>query len=143
VNITIRLATAGDGPSLVAIEGESFSYPHWHAESFLRDDCIVAEVNNQVAGFLVSRQIYGGGEHELDTEREILNIAVAPRFRRMGIATALLKHELGRGGSHFLEVRASNMGAQALYRKLGFVELGRRPNYYQHPTESAIVMTLK
>ena len=92
---------------------------------------------------MVSREVYSGSVEAKKPEREILNIGVSPRFRRMGVATALLKEELARQGSHFLEVRISNVGAQALYRKLGFVELGMRPNYYDNPRESAIVMTVK
>ncbi len=44
---------------------------------------------------------------------------------------------------HFLEVRESNTAAQALYRKLGFVEIGRRSKYYDDPEETAIVMQLR
>ncbi len=143
MNIAIREAISADGPILAAIEGESFRHPHWQAEHFLRYDCIVAEANGQIAGFLVSRKLYNNNATQNECEHEILNIAVAPRFRRIGVATALLKHELAKRGSHFLEVRVSNTGAQSLYRKLGFVQLGIRPNYYDNPSESAIVMTMK
>ena len=76
-------------------------------------------------------------------EREILNLAVAPNYRRSRVATALLKHELSREATHFLEVRESNVAAVALYRKCGFVEVGRRAGYYEFPTETAIVMSMK
>jgi [ribosomal protein S18]-alanine N-acetyltransferase len=74
-------------------------------------------------------------------EREILNLAVAPEYRRTGIAKALLGYELSQPGTHFLEVRESNIPAQMLYRKCGFREVARRSGYYESPRESAIVMS--
>ncbi|MGH9582329.1 MAG: GNAT family N-acetyltransferase [Bryobacteraceae bacterium] len=138
----IRLAARPDLPILLEIERQSFSHEHWTAESFLAYDCIVAEVENTVAGFLVSRQTFASGQG-VPAEREILNLAVAPAYRRMGIATVLLNHELARGGLYFLEVRESNRAALALYGKIGFVPAGRRPEYYRAPREAAIVMKMK
>jgi ribosomal-protein-alanine N-acetyltransferase len=43
-------------------------------------------------------------------------------------------------GSWFLEVRESNVAALNFYKNLGFVEIGRRENYYHTPLEAAIVM---
>jgi ribosomal-protein-alanine acetyltransferase len=138
----IREATAADLPALLRIEQESFSNPHWTAENFLKDECTVAEIDSQVAGLLVAREICPPSA-TAPPEREILNLAVASRFRRRGIATALLNHELRRTAIYFLEVRESNLAAQELYRKFGFVEIARRPNYYQSPVERAIVMKMK
>jgi ribosomal-protein-alanine N-acetyltransferase len=78
-------------------------------------------------------------------EAEVLNLAVAPAFRRRGVARALLAALLdaleARGArSLFLEVRASNSAALALYRAFGFRELGRRIGYYRAPHEDAITM---
>ncbi len=137
----IRLATAEDIPALLEIEQESFSNPNWNANDFLRGECIVANLDGLIVGFLVSRQTFAGNAAALP-EREILNVAVARQFRRMKIATALLSHELSRKATHFLEVRESNQAAQALYRKFGFVEIGQRMNYYERPIESAIVMKM-
>jgi ribosomal-protein-alanine acetyltransferase len=142
VTLSIRQATPSDAPALIEIERQSFPHPHWTAEGFLKHECIVADVDGEIAGFLVSRQTFAGNGHMV-AEREILNLAVAPRFRRMKIATALLEHELRQKATHFLEVRESNTAAQELYRNLGFVEIGRRPNYYEFPPERAIVMKVK
>lgn len=76
------------------------------------------------------------------------NIAVAPAARRQGIASALMEafHRYGRDHgltNLFLEVRPSNTGAAALYRKMGYVEAGRRKNYYLNPKEDAIIMRLE
>jgi ribosomal-protein-alanine N-acetyltransferase len=106
------------------------------------DDCTVAVVDGRVVGFSISRQTFPAAQGEL-AEREILNLAVSPKFRHRGIATALVRHELQRRAIHYLEVRESNVAAQALYRKLGFEEVGRRPEYYDSPVETAIVMRMK
>lgn len=138
----IRPAVSDDIPAILKIEHQSFSYQRWHAKDFLADECIVAEVDERVVGFLVSRQISAESGKALP-EREILNIAVAPPYRRMGVAKRLLEWELRHKGVFFLEVRESNQAAQALYRELGFVEIGRRSGYYQEPSEGAIVMQMK
>jgi ribosomal-protein-alanine N-acetyltransferase len=142
VTPVIRSATPADASVLVDIERQSFSNPTWDRNSFFKHSCVVAEIQGCVAGFLVSREIFPAVDGAL-SEREILNLAVAPKYRRLGVATALLKHELSREARHFLEVRESNVAALALYRKCGFVEVGRRAGYYEFPTETAIVMSLK
>ena len=43
----------------------------------------------------------------------------------------------------FLEVRESNLPAIRLYQSAGFATTGRRPNYYHHPAEAALLMNLK
>lgn len=81
-------------------------------------------------------------------EGYINNVAVHPACRRQGIASRLLE-ELRRQGEALelafltLEVRASNRAAQALYAKHGYLEAGCRRNYYEHPREDAILMTLE
>jgi ribosomal-protein-alanine acetyltransferase len=79
------------------------------------------------------------------TDGDIQTIAVAPGARRQGLGRALmltLLHEARRRGitAVFLEVRADNPGAQALYRMLGFEEIGVRPHYYQPDDVDAVVM---
>lgn len=138
----LRSATADDIPILLEIEQESFSSQAWDAHNFLRYDCTVALVDRRIAGFLIARQTFAGNT-DAHPEREILNLAVASAFRRLGIATALLKRELDFECTHFLEVRESNVAARTLYRKLGFVEIGTRRDYYNDPIEKAIVMRRK
>ena len=138
----IRKAKASDAEVLLDIEDRSFTAPNWKRADFFKYDCIVAESNGRIAGFLVSRQVFAGDAAN-PAQREILNLAVAPEFRRMGIATALISKVLSRGAELFLEVRESNVAAQRLYRKLGFLEVARRPKYYHHPDETAIVMNMK
>ena len=146
----IRLATQDDVPALLEIEHQSFSNPHWRAKDFLVAECSIAEVEGRPVGFLVSHETFSGSGSGPESgsgndlpEREILNLAVAPPFRRMGIATTLLRNELRHAALYFLEVRESNLAAQALYRRFGFVATGRRAEYYQRPREGAIVMQMK
>lgn len=137
----IRPASAADLPALLEIERESFARPHWTTQDFLEHECLVAEIDGQVAGLLVWRETFPG-DAVTPSEREILNVAVAVGFRRCGIATALLHHALSREAVYFLEVRESNLAAQYLYRKFGFIEVSCRSNYYQSPPERAIVMKM-
>jgi [ribosomal protein S18]-alanine N-acetyltransferase len=140
--VVIRAAKRKDAGHLVAIEMQSFSDPNWKESEFFKYSTIVAEVEGRIAGFLVSRQNFAGDEVSFP-EREILNLAVAPAFRRMGIGSALLSEELRAAADFFLEVRESNLAAQALYRRFGFAEVGRRAAYYRFPIEAAIVMKMK
>jgi ribosomal-protein-alanine acetyltransferase len=77
----------------------------------------------------------------------INNVAVREKYRRRGIGGALLSAVLDRGKERgarkaFLEVRAGNVAAQALYRRRGFEMVGRRSNYYSQPAEDALVMAV-
>ena len=79
-------------------------------------------------------------------EGYISNVAVAPDFRRQGVADALISALMTRAEELSLafvtlEVRAGNEPAKALYAKHGFVPVGRRKNYYDLPKEDAILMT--
>ena len=132
-----------DAAELAALERECFSDP-WSEESLLY------EVENEAAEFLCARidgelAGYIGLHHVLD-EGYIANIAVSGKFRRRGVASALLDRifqTAQRLGLAFLslEVRASNMPAQALYRKYGFEQAGVRRGYYEKPREDALIMT--
>lgn len=92
----------------------------------------------RVLGFIASRLA--------TDELHINNMAVRDGWRQYGIGSLLLGAALEEGllrGARrsFLEVRASNEPAQALYGKFGFEVSGRRPKYYTDPTEDALVMT--
>ena len=140
VTAVVRPATEPDLAALDEIEKASFA-DHWAAKGFLEYSCLVAEIKEEIAGFLVSREIFAGSRHA-PPEREILNLAVATRFRRQGIADLLLGHELSHRAIFYLEVRESNAAARALYGKFGFREISRRTGYYRHPPETAIVMKM-
>jgi len=79
-------------------------------------------------------------------EGYISNVAVAPAFRRRGIADALIAELLRRADALSLsfvtlEVREHNIPAISLYENCGFVRVGLRKNYYQKPCENAVLMT--
>ena len=79
-------------------------------------------------------------------EGYISNVAVDPEVRRQGIGDALIRALLERAELRelrfvTLEVREHNEAAISLYRKHGFLPVGLRKNYYQAPTENAILMT--
>ena len=98
---------------------------------------LVALDGDCVAGYVGSQSVMG--------ESDMMNIAVAPNYRRQGIAAALIEELVRRlkvNGNHCLtlEVRASNDAATALYEKLGFAQIGRRPNYYRNPKEDALIL---
>jgi [ribosomal protein S18]-alanine N-acetyltransferase len=133
-------------PHLYRIELASFQGDPWPEEDFLKYDCLVAVIrlpgdtsNPTVAGFVISHELYSPADPHL-VEREILNIAADPQFRRHGVGRALMAAELGRGGTHFLEVRESNLAARRLYEMQGFETIGGRDAYYNNPREAAIVM---
>lgn len=139
---SIRPATPGDVAALTDIERQSFSDRAWTPSEFLKCECFVAETEaGQVAGFLVWHDVFSDAYGK--REREILNLAVDPAYRRLGIARSLLKDALQTPALYFLEVRESNVAAQKLYESLGFVEAGRRPHYYRLPDETAIVMRME
>lgn len=98
---------------------------------------LVAMDGNRVAGYVGSQTVLG--------EADMMNLAVHPDYRRRGIGEELvirLVEQLRLQGSHILmlEVRASNAPAIALYDKLGFFQVGRRPNYYTKPKEDALIL---
>ncbi|MBI1391070.1 MAG: ribosomal-protein-alanine N-acetyltransferase [bacterium] len=78
-------------------------------------------------------------------EAQITNIAVHPDFRRRGVAKQLLFDALNfcrerEAESVFLEVRPSNESARAFYKAMGFIQVGRRKNYYDDPREDALLL---
>jgi len=80
-------------------------------------------------------------------EAHMLNLAIHPGWRKMGLATQLLDHALGflkrkNAAGFFLEVREGNLDAIRLYRKFGFELIGRRKRYYVKTNEDALVMHL-
>jgi len=146
MNIIIRKMTVEDIPAVVALDLMSFSLP-WPERSFRFEltnnpasRCWVAEVDGRLIGMIVNWLLVD--------EVHVATLAIHPDFRRQGIAKKLLTHSLrymiGEGAiSSFLEVRESNIAAQEMYRRFGYVESGRRRRYYKDNDEDAILMTLE
>jgi len=130
----IRGGEPGDLPVVAAIQQASPGCARWNVEDYAEHDFRVAVRDGRVAGFLVSRRV-------ATDESEVLNLAVAPEFRRKGVARALVKAFLDdAAGAVYLEVRDSNTVARMFYKSMGFEEVSTRPGYYDHPPETAIVM---
>ena len=138
----ITLMESAHVSQVAQLEKLCFSAP-WSENS------ISSELTNPLSCWLVALDGdrvagYVGSQTVLD-ESDMMNIAVDPQYRRQGIAQALVEELvkcLARKGSRCLtlEVRASNAGAIALYRKLGFVQVGLRKNYYRNPIEDAMIL---
>jgi ribosomal-protein-alanine N-acetyltransferase len=140
----LRPATEGDLAQVTKIEKSSFADP-WTEESFRRLLGVAPAIflvalfppDEAVAGYVVAFSLAEDGE--------LLNVAVDPKFRGKGLAGQMVDAvliELGARGvrAAFLEVRESNSAARALYESRGFIEIGRRSNYYRRPVEDALVL---
>ncbi|MDO9174787.1 MAG: ribosomal protein S18-alanine N-acetyltransferase, partial [Actinomycetota bacterium] len=157
MSVLARLLGRADGGGLVVeplrrrhmahvLPIERVSYPrpwtvgvfHSEIEMMRRGErhYLVARDGTEVVGY--------GGLMFVVGDAHVTNIAVAPERQRQGIATRLLAElawaAIDRDCTALtLEVRVSNVGAQALYRAFGFVPAGVRKNYYEN-VEDAIVM---
>ena len=137
-----RLMSPAHTAQVAEIEKQCFSAP-WSLQSITGELSnplslwVVAVEKDRVVGYVGSQSVMG--------EADMMNLAVIPECRRQGIGEALVK-ELIRYltekevFSLTLEVRASNDCANSLYSKLGFSQVGRRPNYYSAPKEDALIL---
>ena len=150
----IRAAVTGDLESVLALEREIDTLPHWRIADYLgalpslhRDyrsggicRCFfVAEMGSTVTGFAVGKVM--GALAELES------VGVAERLRRSGVGRALCaaviewSERIGALQVE-LEVRSRSAGPMALYERLGFVAVGRRAQYYREPVDDAVLMRL-
>ena len=144
--IKIRKMIPADIGQVHSLAGKCFTTP-WQSASFeyelANKDAIlnVAVLDNEIAGYVCLRTM-------LDVTH-IMDIAVAPKMRRSGIGSMLIRsalQQLRRLKQEIdnvtLEVRESNIAAIGLYEKIGFKEIGRRKDYYKKPLEDAVIMEL-
>lgn len=134
----IRAASPEDLPAVEALFRSSPGATLWTAADLASYPVLVAVAPQDpplsLAAAAVARLLAPG-------EAELLNLAVAPPYRRQGLATRLIRHFfLFSPGRWFLEVRETNLAAIHLYEKAGFVRISRRPGYYPDSGEAAIVM---
>ncbi|MFY9213467.1 MAG: ribosomal protein S18-alanine N-acetyltransferase [Tissierellaceae bacterium] len=143
MDLVIRSIEEDDVDQIAEIEKECFATP-WPREAFLTEirenklaRYIVAEVDGKLAGY--------GGMWLIINEAHITNIAVKKEYRGLGIGNRIVESLIYYCTAHniermTLEVRKSNIVAQNLYKKYGFVEYGIRPRYYADNNEDAVIM---
>lgn len=142
----VRRMEVADLERVAAIEAEAFTAP-WKVETFRKllereaAELLVLELPDvPVAGYAILWCVLDQGE--------LANIAVAEEWRGRALGAFLLDRVVDvareRGvRSLFLEVRESNAAARHLYETRGFMEIGRRADYYDDPREDARVLVKK
>lgn len=145
--MTLRTATAADLDDIMRLERASFPTDAW-SDALMAGELasphgryVVDVEAGRVVGYGGVRAVQGAADADIQT------IAIAADARGHGRGRALLRELLATARSRgarevFLEVRADNPGAAALYLSEGFAEVGRRPRYYQPDDVDAIVMQL-
>jgi len=141
--VRLRPVEPRDAPAIAAVAAASPGAAPWSANQYAAAaggdyEGWIAEEDSRLVGFLFMRVAAD--------EMEILNLAVAPGRRKLGIASRLIDRALARAKSSgaaraFLEVRPSNIAAAALYAKHGFAPASRRACYYSNPVEDALVLS--
>ena len=145
--MTLRPATGDDLDAIMALERASFPTDAW-SEAMMREELASPHgwyVVDEEAGRLVGYAGLRAVKNAKDADVQTITIAEASRGRGRGRAMlrTLLDEAVRRGVADvFLEVRADNPVAQALYVSEGFLEIGRKPRYYQPDDVDAVVMKL-
>lgn len=145
--MTLRTATLDDLAAIMDLERRGFPADAWSEQTMGTE---IASLHNVYLVDVEAGRVVGyGGVRALQgsTDSDIQTIALDASMRGRGRGRALLRALVGiaveRGARElFLEVRDDNAVARALYSSEGFVELGRRPGYYQPGNVDAVVMRL-
>lgn len=143
--IRVRDAELADLDAIMRLETATFPGDAWSRDMMAAElasphtTYVVVESGDELVGYAGLSAPAGAGQGDIQT------IAVDATHRRLGIGTVLMQQLLGaaraRGAREvFLEVRADNPGAEALYERHGFERIGVRPRYYQPDDVDAIVM---
>lgn len=139
----VRLATEADLLELLTLEQVCFA-DAW-TEGMLLDE-IQSPLSSLYVAVDSSEQIVGyAGFWLVCQEAQITNVAIAPEHRQRGLGLMLLSELIVEARKkearmYTLEVRLSNIAAQALYKRAGFDPVGTRPKYYSDG-EDAIIMS--
>lgn len=139
--MTPQRITATQLAGVAELEKNTFSEP-WSLEA------LQLLLTDRATGYCIAEKeavvAYGSLLYAPD-EGQILNLAVDPAYRRRGYAKAILSALEADARAHgalslFLEVRESNLPAISLYQSYGFSIVGKRPNFYRAPTETALIL---
>jgi len=146
--MSLRPATPDDLDAIMALERASFPSDAW-SDAMMREELtsphgwyVVDEEAGRLIGYGGLRAVRGAADADIQT------IAIAAAARGRGRGRALLNALLDEAARRrvrdvFLDVRADNPVARALYASEGFIEAGRRPRYYQPDDVDAIVMRVE
>lgn len=147
-NVSIQPARSSDIRRVLEIQ-HACGLSVWSHKDYLdelarTDSVFLRAIDDGVEclGFLIGRKV-PGDENTLDLE--IYNIGVEPSLHRSGIGSKLMQELLKicqESGVRniWLDVRASNLPAQAFYSQFGFVVFGSRPHFYSDPPDAALIM---
>lgn len=143
----LRTMTEADLPAVMAIERATFPLDAW-SEGMMRGELADMPRTRHYVVVLVDDEIvaYAGLAAAAD-QADVQTIAVLEKYQGTGLGSAMLTEllaEARRRGAReiFLEVRADNPRAQAVYRHFGFEDIGTRRRYYDDGTD-AIMMKRK
>jgi ribosomal-protein-alanine N-acetyltransferase len=140
LGVEVRPLSYGDLPEVIAVERRSFPAP-WSLAMFVLElskpgsICVGALHDGELIGYLICSRYH--------TVWHLMNLAVGPDRRRLGVASAMLDHLLttaGEGERYTLEVRVSNREAIRMYEGFGFRSAGVRRRYYHDNNEDALIM---
>jgi ribosomal-protein-alanine N-acetyltransferase len=149
--VQLRPMHLEDIEQVCAIDVLSFSLP-WTERSYHFD-----LTENPAAALWVAEVVEGEDKPRLVgmiatwfiiDEVHVATIAIHPDYRRLGIGRMLLAHALLHSAykganTAMLEVRRSNLGAQALYQRFDFTVVGVRARYYTDNNEDALLLNLQ
>lgn len=140
----IRPMTTADLPEVLAIEKDLFPTDAWTTELFLGElaevpasrEVSVLELNDKIIGYASLRFV--GREGDINT------IAISAQHQRQGFGQQLLDWLLAKASELgvreiFLDVRADNEPAIAMYRAAGFDRIDVRRNYYDHSVDAHVM----
>ncbi len=147
----VRRARREDLPVIVGMERSIAELPHWaeaEYERYMEDGTgksrvlLVAEESDGLCGFVAAALAAADAR-----VAELESVAVLLGMRRAGVARELCREVMswawGRGAAAMeLEVRSRSAGAIALYRSLGFSQVGERRRYYRDPADDALLLRL-
>jgi ribosomal-protein-alanine N-acetyltransferase len=144
-NFILRLAKDHDLENVLLLENSDKAIPSWNkaafAEEIAKKNCFLLEKMPEriSAGVLVFSTC-------LETA-EILNIIVGNKYRRQGLGKWMIDVcieicRFRQAKEIVLEVRNSNLEAQAFYQQSGFINIACRKDYYHFPTEPAVIYKL-
>ena len=146
----VRELTPADAPAIASLEAAVFPEDPWTSAMVAEElaapgRCYLGIEEEETDSDEGAAALIAYGGITLFQDSDLMTIGVLPDHRGKGLGRRLLQELLARAADAkvarmFLEVRASNSAAIALYASEGFAELGRVRRYYRNPVEDAVTM---